>query len=179
MVRRAWILSAFAGCLLGLPAAAEPMDVRGHLPDLRFRLTDDSGRAVTQQTYHGKVVVLAFGYSGCGDACPLTLDTLQQTRHDLGTDDARVQVLFATVTPRTDTPPVLHAWLAPQGVTGLTGDTRTLARTLRAAYPVLSGDPPVHSNALYVFDSEGHARSLVTDRADLTAAIRNVLHDAG
>ncbi|TAM99413.1 MAG: SCO family protein, partial [Rhodanobacteraceae bacterium] len=64
-----WLLAcvflALAAC------AAHPQwqldDVRGHLPDLKFQMTNDLGQPVTAASYRGKLVLLYFGYTHCPD----------------------------------------------------------------------------------------------------------------
>src|SRR5487761_2241879 len=66
--RLRWLmLPALAVLLYACTGGAAPpwrlTDVRGHLPDLRFRLIDGNGRQESGQTYRGKLVVLYFGYT--------------------------------------------------------------------------------------------------------------------
>ena len=170
--------------LLAAPVRAETYSAKGLLSDLRFQLTDDQGRAVSEASFRGQAVALYFGYSGCGDACPLTLTRLVGAVRTLGPDAAKVRVLFVTVTPDIDRPAVLRAYLAQYGcgcMTGLTGaGGEALARRLRAAWPVLSDDPPVHGTAVYIFDRQGRATAMVTaggDEGELTTALKAALHD--
>ncbi len=178
---RAFVLALL---LLASPALAATHAVRGLLPDLRFTLVDDHGRAVGEQAFRGQAVAVYFGYSGCGDACPLTLTQLADAVRGLGPEAGRVRVLFVTVTPNTDTPSVLGAYVRGYGcdcITGLTGKGgRDLARRLRAAWPVMSSDPPVHGTAVYIFDSQGRAMAMVTaggGEQELAMALKAALHD--
>lgn len=164
-----------------LPAGAAGVVNASHLlPPLQFSLSDDTGRPVTARTWHGQTVLVYFGYTGCGDQCPITLTRLAQAVRTLGPDGNKVRILFVTVTPATDTPLVLKSYLAGYGssrITGLTGDPlrlRALAHRLRAAWPVLSTDPPVHSAAIYVFDADGKAAAIVPADAD-TATLAQIL----
>lgn len=170
--------------LIASPVRAESYRVGGLLPDLTFRMVDDHGRAVSEQTFRGQAVALYFGYTGCGDTCPLSLTRLAEAVRGMGPEAAKVRVLFVTVTPETDTPAVLEAYLHGYGcgcMTGLTGrGGENLAHRLRAAWPVMSGGPPVHGTAIYVFDGDGRATSLVTadsDAHDLATAIKAALHE--
>ncbi|MGZ3305052.1 MAG: SCO family protein [Asticcacaulis sp.] len=152
------------------------MSVTGHLPDLRFSLLNDLGQPVTAADFHGKRVMLYFGYTGCGAQCPLTLAQLVE----LSKDEPDVRVVFVTVTPALDRPQILHAYLRQFGanLTGLTGPTNgieALARRYRAAFPAGSGPNLPHSNIVYVFDKAGRARLLIRP-TDSDPAIR---HDLG
>ena len=174
-----WLLTSCAAVLLAA-CASHPNwqldDVSGHLPDLKFQLTNDLGKPVTAATYRGKVVVLYFGYTHCPDVCPLTLVHLHTVLQKLGKDAGDVRVLFVTVDPTRDTVPVLHQYVTafdPRivGLTGTQDELAGLAKRYRAFYQretpkTSSGDYEVtHSSAIYIFDREGRARLLATPGA--------------
>ncbi|WP_158886133.1 SCO family protein [Rhodanobacter sp. L36] len=181
-LRHAWLL-AFAlivGLLLGGCQRNEPLplrltDVSGHMPDLDFALTDDAGQAVTGADYHGKVVLLYFGYTHCPDVCPLTLAHLHVVMERLGPLADGARILFVSVDPARDTPAVMRAYVSAfdAHATGLTGDARAieaLSKRYRSAFtrePASSdGSYEVsHSSAIYLFDRDGRARALATPSA--------------
>src|SRR3569833_4689524 len=41
-----------------------------------FRLTDHTGKTVTEQDFHGRYMLIYFGYSICPDVCPTTLGVM-------------------------------------------------------------------------------------------------------
>ncbi len=171
---------ALAGCVARTSVAPRPLDIRGHLPDLHFRLIDDTGRLVDATAFRGQTTLVYFGYSGCGAECPVTLARLaEMTRRAQAT-----RVLFVTVTPEIDRPAVLRAYLShfdPAHMTGLTGRTteaRQLARDLRAAWPQPGGTS--HGDLVYVFDGQGRARFLIAPDdadSDIVRALQQVAHD--
>jgi protein SCO1/2 len=57
-----------------------------------FRLTDQSGRAVSFAGRRGRVVVLTFLYTHCPDECPLIAEKLHSTAGQMG--DAMSKVSF-------------------------------------------------------------------------------------
>jgi len=150
------------GCI-GQPSESwATTNISGHLPDLHFSLVNDLGVPVTEANLRDKKVLLYFGYTGCGLQCPLILAHLAR----LAEREKGTQVVFVTVTPVLDPPPVLHAYLSQfgSGLVGLTGptpDLENLARQYRVAFPVGSGPDLPHGNLVYVFDGEGKARLLV------------------
>lgn len=161
-------------------------DVKGHLPDLKFQLTNDLGKPVTADSYHGKVVLLYFGYTHCPDVCPLTMVHLHTVLQQLGKRDAsHVQVLFVTVDPARDTVPVLHQYVTafdPRFI-GLRGDATALSdlvKRYRAIYEIqkpipANGDYLVtHSSAIYIFGPRGHIRLLATPGATTNEIARDV-----
>ena len=183
-----WLLPACTTLLLAA-CASHPQwqldNVQGHLPDLKFQMTNDLGQPVTAATYRGKVVILYFGYTHCPDVCPLTLVHLHTVLQKLGKQADDVRILFVTVDPARDTVPVLHQYVTAfdPRVVGLTGSTEAiaqLAKRYRAFYKPApakassTGDYEVtHSSATYFFDREGHAQVLATPGSSND----EVLHD--
>lgn len=180
-----------AGCQQGNDLPFKLTSIRGHMPDLQFQLTDDSGKTVTAADYRGKVVLLYFGYTHCPDVCPLTLAHLHVAMQQLGRQADDVRILFVSVDPVRDTPAALHAYVNAfdKRVVGLTGSPaaiEALSKRYRAAFTRepsgTDGNYEVsHSSAIYVFDRAGHARVLstpVTPQADLVHDLKLLL-DAG
>jgi protein SCO1 len=169
---------ALAGVLAGCSHKEEPWhltDVSGHLPDLDFTLTGDDGKPVTGSTFKGHTSLVYFGYTHCPDVCPETMARLMQVLGKLGPDAQHVRILFITVDPARDTPQALREYVDAfdaqhaQGLTGTNRQIEELARRYRVAYQMEQRDPKgnyevTHSSAVYIFDAQGHARLLATDR---------------
>jgi protein SCO1 len=88
-----------------------------------FTLTDHTGKRVSEEDYHGRYTLVYFGYTRCGDLCPLDLLTIAHGLGQAGDAAAKVQPLFITVDPAFDTPAVLADYVQnfhPRLV-GLTG----------------------------------------------------------
>jgi protein SCO1 len=167
-----------AGALAGCSHKEAPWqltDVSGHLPDLEFSLTSDNGKPVTAGTYKGRSSLVYFGYTHCPDVCPETMARLMQVLGKLGPDAQQVRILFITVDPARDTPRALRDYVGAfdaqhaQGLTGSDRQIEELARRYRVAYQMEKRDPNgnyevTHSSAVYIFDAQGHARLLATDR---------------
>ncbi len=163
--------------LTGCTQRAEPWlltNVTGHLPDLDFTLTDDAGRPVSAASFKGRASLVYFGYTHCPDVCPETMGRLMQVLARLGPDAQKVRILFITVDPARDTPRALHDYVGAfdaehaEGLTGTDWQIESLAKRYRVAYQMEKRDPNgnyevTHSSAVYVFDSQGHARLLATD----------------
>src|SRR6185369_1191528 len=69
-------------------------------PTLKLTATD--GKPLTLERFRGKVVLVAFGFSNCGEVCPITLATLAGARKKLGDAARDVQVVYVTVDPERD-----------------------------------------------------------------------------
>jgi protein SCO1/2 len=156
-------------------------DIAGAMPGLAFRMERASdGATTTERDYRGRIVILYFGYTHCPDICPATLANLSDVMERLGSQSADVQVLFVTVDPARDTLALLHTYVgafSPR-IDGLRGDADALARLARRYRVAYSVTPPtdgrpysvMHSDAVFFFDRDGHAR-LVTTSTDDTVAI--------
>lgn len=175
----------------GLAACSRPdttpwklTDVSGHLPDLDFKLTDDTGKPVTGQSFLGQTTLVYFGYTHCPDVCPETMARLMQVMQQLGPDAKNTRIVFVTVDPARDTAAALHDYVRAfdaqhaVGLTGTDGAIESIAKRYRVAYQMEKRDPSgaydvTHSSAVYIFDSHGHARLLATE----SDSIDTIAHD--
>ena len=157
-------------------------------PALEFSMTRASdGKKVTEADTRGKVVMLYFGYTFCPDVCPTTLANVGRILGRLGPEAQQVRVLFVTVDPDRDTLPVLADYVrnfAPQieALRGAPDELAALARRYRVVYSVTpeTKDHPyevTHSSAIYVFDTSGAARLLVSPLIASNADIAGVAAD--
>jgi protein SCO1/2 len=165
-------------------------DVSGHLPDLDFNLIDDTGKAVTGQSFAGKTTLVYFGYTHCPDVCPETMARLMQVVQKLGADAKNTRIAFITVDPARDTSVALHDYVRAFdaehaiGLTGTDGAIEGLAKRYRVAYQMEKRDPSgaydvTHSSAVYIFDTHGHARLLATENdsiENITTDVRRVIN---
>ncbi|MGN6514897.1 MAG: SCO family protein [Rhizomicrobium sp.] len=129
-----------------------------------FALTDQNGKAYTNQNLHGHWTLLYFGYTHCPDVCPLTLEMISDTLTKLGPKAARVTPVFVTVDPDRDTASVMGQYVAAFGKSfvGLTGTDAQIARMLRE-YRVYAKTRPLkgggysmdHSGQIYLLDPNG------------------------
>lgn len=148
-------------------------DVTGSYPPLELTMTRAAdGKEVTAADFQDHVVMLYFGFSHCRTVCPVTLANVARVFQRLGSAASRVRMLFVTVDPDRDTPPVLARYVRHFGpeVVGLRGDPdqlTALARRYRVGFSVTPRGPGqpylvTHSSAIYVFDGSGKARLLVS-----------------
>jgi protein SCO1 len=118
-----------------------------------FRLQSPTG-PVSLSDYHGKVVLIYFGYTYCPDICPTSLSTLGQAFSALTSDEQeKVAGLFISVDPERDTMEILKAY-APffhpniVGISGTPDQVAQIARQYGAFYMKQKPD----SNGLYSVD---------------------------
>ena len=138
-----------------------------------FQLTDGAGHQVTDQSFNGDWRLVYFGYTHCPDACPTTLSKLAASLDKLSpATRAHLRVLFVTVDPARDTPPVIGAYahaFGPEFV-GLTG-TQANLDVMEAAYHVYAarhdlkgGDYAMdHSSIIYVMGPDGRYVGILDD----------------
>jgi protein SCO1 len=153
-------------------------DITHGMPQLSFRMSQND-HPVTAEDFRGKVVALYFGYTHCPDVCPATLANLADMAAKVHSPN--LAVLFVTVDPDRDTDQVLsdYAKAFSSQVVGLRGSANQLAdlaRRYRVAYTVDKGPPyqVMHSNAVFFFDKDGHARLVTTDTSDIAGMAEDV-----
>ena len=97
-------------------------------------MTDDKGRTVTDADYHGRWMLVFFGYSNCPDECPLILQKMATALKDLGPLADKIAPLFITVDPARDTPSRLFSYLEnfDTRIIGLTGSNDQIAAVAKA-----------------------------------------------
>jgi len=133
-----------------------------------FALTDHAGKPRTLADFRGKAVVIFFGYTQCPDVCPTTMTGMAEAMKLLGSDAAKVQVLFVSVDPERDTPELLAQYVPVfnPSFLGLYADAQTIAKTaqdFRVFYKKQPGSTPTtytvdHTAGSYVYDPQGKLR---------------------
>ena len=175
MLRRfAPLLLALAAGLAGAADAprlkAGTFDPPRDAPAISMRAVD--GTPFSLERMRSKVVVLVFGYTACGDVCPVTAGMLAQARRKLGSRSDKLQVVFVSVDPERDTPEALRQYLAKfdKSFIGITGTAQEMA-AIRKAYGIQAKSHPLgagkndyvisHSTFLYLIDPRGKLRALM------------------
>jgi protein SCO1/2 len=125
----------------------------------RYLLQDPNGRAVTNEDFHGRFQLVAFGYTSCPDVCPTTLLEMKEVLKLLGGQAARLQPVFITVDPERDSAQVLREYTAAfdARILGLRGSdalTRRAANEFRVRYEMVR-DPAAPPGAYTVDHSAG------------------------
>jgi protein SCO1 len=127
-----------------------------------FTLTDQRGARVSLASYRGEVTILAFPYSGCGDACVVIAEQIRGALDELGRP---VPVLFVSSDPEADTLARVRAFLARTSLSGrvryLSGSRAQLRPVWRSFHVVLpsAGSAAFDSSAsVILLDREGRER---------------------
>jgi protein SCO1/2 len=131
-------------------------------PARDFTLTDQSGARVSLASVRGKVTILAFPYSTCGDACVVIAEQIRGALDEL---DRHVPVLLVSADPQTDTPSRVRAFLARTSLTGrvqyLTGSLAQLRPIWRSFHvvPASAGKAAFEDSAsVFLLDRDGRER---------------------
>lgn len=138
----------FALCLVSLLAIAD-VTFADELPILsgvggNFTAINTDGNEIEFDSFKGKVVLLAFGYTNCADICPFTLGYLKMIYNTLLPKEQQdVRVVFSTVNPEYDTPEHLKGFLEyfDKDFIGLTGTQEQVDRVVslyQAEYQAIS-----------------------------------------
>jgi protein SCO1/2 len=156
-----------------------------------FTLTAHTGKPVKASDFHGKVVIMFFGYTHCPDVCSPALVKLDQVVKRLGESARDAQVLFITVDPGHDTVKQLAGFIPPfnPSFIGLTGSDKEIA-AVTSDYKVAYGSNPQakpgqilvdHFTGILVKDRKGKLRLLVKNDIaldDLEHDLRILLKEA-
>jgi cytochrome oxidase Cu insertion factor (SCO1/SenC/PrrC family) len=150
-------------------------------PAAGARLLDETGKALDlSQLFGGRLTVLAFMYTRCGDACPLAalrLADLQQLAAEDAAVARQVQILSLSFDPDYDTPEVMADYadlVRPPEVAAprwrfLTARSREAIAPLLEAYnqpiarkadPDDPSGPLSHLLRVFLIDGEGFIRNI-------------------
>lgn len=135
-----------------------------------FTLTNQFGQTMTPASFHGRWMLVYFGYSRCPDDCPLTLEKLAIMMNALGPLAEHVAPVFITVDPGYDTPAVLKTYLPKfsNKIIGLTGPMPEIAKVAKeydayftATDHEASGKSLIgHSTFIYLMTPNGKFQNL-------------------
>lgn len=155
-----------------------------------FTLTDHTGRAVTEQDFRGKAMLIFFGYTYCPDVCPTSLTEISAAMDKLGPLADKVVPILVSIDPERDTPEVLKDYVAHfhPGIVGLTGTPEQIKQTAKvyrvyfAKVPDKGGDKDAylmdHSSVIYLMGPDGKFLahfSTQTDAETMAAKIKSLL----
>jgi protein SCO1/2 len=136
-------------------------------PRPQFTVTDMAGKPyLFANETAGKPTLLFFGYTTCPDVCPTTMaDIAQALRQSTAAIRQAVQVVFVSTDPKTDTLPVIKAWLdkfdpdLPTKFIGLRGTDAQVHAAEAAAHVTLSEDEgQTHSAEVLLYGADDYAR---------------------
>jgi protein SCO1/2 len=128
-----------------------------------FALVDDTGKPRTDADFHGRLMLIYFGYTHCPDACPTTLQDIADALAKLGPAADQVAPIFITIDPERDTVQYLKGY-AEQfdakfvALTGSPEQIATAAKSYRVYYRKATNQADYlmdHSSIVYLMGRDG------------------------
>ena len=181
-------LAQFGGAEMPAPSVGGVQLPQGLSLGGAFRLTDHTGRRVTEADFTGKLGLIYFGFTYCPDVCPTELGIMASALDLLGPDAARVMPVLITIDPARDTQAALADYVARfhPALIGLTGTDEEIAQAARAfrvyyrkVQPPNASDYVMdHSSFIYLVGPDGRVRQLFRPNMApeaIAAAIRGQL----
>ena len=170
--RIAWLLAGFACWLTGVAQAGTPSahrldEIAPREIQSRYLLVGPDRGAVSDQDFHGRFQLIAFGYTYCPDICPTTLVEMAEVLRQLADQASEVQGIFISVDQERDTPAVLKTYTTffDPRILGLSGSpalVQRAARNFKVRYAKVADSQPGsqfyavdHSAGLYLLDRQG------------------------
>jgi len=137
---------------------------RGHIGG-PFSLTDQRGQPAGPAQWHGKVVLLYFGYTSCPDACPTDLAAIAAAIEALGPLGSQVQPVFVTLDPSRDKSELIGRYAESfhprfAALHGSEAQTREVATAYKVYFEKVSNSGTGrysidHTSFIYVLDADG------------------------
>ena len=156
-------------------------------------LTDDTGKAVTQDDYKGEFALVYFGFTYCPDVCPMTLVNVERAYEQLPDGVEPPQTLLISVDPERDTPEVLASYVKaprfPKNLVGLTGTPEQIRKAAdefvadysRVEQPESASEYTMdHTSLLYLMDKDWQLKTFFTHEdtpETIAACLGKVLQD--
>jgi len=156
-----------------MPAATDALKAGVLTPVMAapaLKLQGSDGKPLDLERFRGKVVLLAFGFSNCGEVCPITLATLAGARKKLAADAVNVQVVYVTVDPERDDAAQMRKFLGGFDPTFIGGvGTRGEIEAAQKNFGISStktvnadGSYNIgHSSSIYMIDRAGGLRAVM------------------
>ena len=151
-----------------------------------WKLQDAQGIDKTISDFKGKIVVIFFGFTRCPDVCPTTMVDFAAAIKAMGSDGAKVQVLFATLDPERDTFPAVQQYTSAfnPSFIALRGDaaaTKKAAESFKVFYAKSMGKDgnPLnysidHTAASFVYDPQGNIRLFVRNGQAVDTVVKDL-----
>ncbi|MGZ2410852.1 protein SCO1 [Sphingomonas sp. F9_3S_D5_B_2] len=149
-----------------------------------FTLTGADGKPFSSSRLEGKPYALYFGYTRCGDVCPITLQRLVKLRQDAGGPTA-MNIVFITIDPANDGPKEVgqYATLFNAPITGLTGSPAQI-EVVKKQFGIFAEPEPDsghghamkminHTGTVLLFDRDGKfVGTISSDEPDSAATAK-------
>ena len=152
----------------------------------KFSFTNQNGKTITEKDYDGKIYVADFFFTTCGSICPIMTTNMVDVQKAF-LNNPKVMILSHTVTPETDSVPVLKKYALEKGVVDskwnlVTGDKKDIYCMARKSYlAVKLGKPEelydmVHTENFVLVDTQKRVRGFYdgTKKEDIQKLIADI-----
>jgi protein SCO1 len=140
-----------------------------------FTLVGADGKPFPSSRLSGKPYAIYFGYTRCGDVCPITLGRLVKLRQQAD-GDGKLNIVFVTIDPANDGPREVgqYAGLFGAPIIGLTGTQAQIDR-VKKQYGIYAAPEPMagggmkmdHTATVLLFGARGELEgTIATDEPD-------------
>lgn len=146
-----------------------------------FKLTNHTGKAVSESDVLGRPAVVFFGFTYCPEVCPTTMISLSSTLGKMGAAADKLGVYFVTVDPERDTVEELKNYMAQfdpriRGLTGAADQIAAVAKPLRVYYAKAkveggAGYTMDHDATVYLIDAKGGFAGSIAYGEDASVAL--------
>ena len=132
-----------------------------------FELIDQNGEIFSSDELKGKLSLVYFGFTGCPDICPTSLNKITKVVEILSENKIDIVPVFITIDPSRDTPAILKEYLRhfhPKfiGLTGNEKQIREVADKFKVYYAETASESDNdqdymldHSSFTYLMDKDG------------------------
>lgn len=151
-----------------------------------FKLVNQNGDTITQNTYAGKIYVADFFFTTCPSICPVMTANLAEVQAEFK-DDNEVLLLSHSVTPEIDSVAQLKKYAIEKGVIDqkwnlVTGDKKQIYELARKSYMAVMNDGDggsydmIHTENFMLIDKERRIRGYYdgTNREEVQKLIRDI-----
>lgn len=151
-----------------------------------FKLINQNGDTITQNTYADKIYVADFFFTTCPSICPLMTANLAEVQDEFK-DDNEVLLLSHSVTPEIDSVAQLKKYAVEKGVIDqkwnlVTGDKKQIYELARKSYMAVMDDGDggaydmIHTENFMLIDKERRIRGYYdgTNKEEVEKLIRDI-----
>lgn len=151
-----------------------------------FKLINQNGDTITQNTYADKIYVADFFFTTCPSICPVMTANLAEVQDEFK-DDNEVLLLSHSVTPEIDSVAQLKKYAVEKGVIDqkwnlVTGDKKQIYELARKSYMAVMDDGDggaydmIHTENFMLIDKERRIRGYYdgTNKEEVEKLIRDI-----
>ena len=151
-----------------------------------FKLVNQNGDTITQNTYADKIYVADFFFTTCPSICPVMTANLAEVQDEFK-DDNEVLLLSHSVTPEIDSVAQLKKYALEKGVIDqkwnlVTGDKKQIYELARKSYMAVMDDGDggaydmIHTENFMLIDKERRIRGYYdgTNKEEVEKLIRDI-----